>query len=109
MPKDERLPSIPSHTVRPNPRATERGYSRAYTGRTRSSFNFSHIEAEDIGKFVQLATSAGLGVVLGVTSDGGATSVTILDGDERIREWPSSTQDWADLHQWLNTRYGDGK
>lgn len=91
---------------RPNNQTNDRGYSRANTGRTRRSFSFRDIEAEDIGRFVQRATSQGLAVILGVTSDGGACSVTILDGDERIREWPSSLDDWNALHTWLSTRYG---
>lgn len=93
-------------TRKPNPRATDRGYSRAYTGRSRSRFSYKDIPAEEIGLFVQRATTAGLAVIFGVTSDGGALSVTILDGDERIREWPSSVGDWEALHAWLNARYG---
>lgn len=89
-----------------NPQGNDRGYTRAITGRSRRSFNFKDIEAEDIGRFVQRATGAGLAVILGVTSDGGAVSITILDGDERIREWPSSKDDWDGLHAWLSTRYG---
>lgn len=91
---------------RPNNSGVDRGYSRAITGRTRRSFSFKEIDAEDIGRFVQRATSQGLAVILGVTSDGGACSVTILDGDERIREWPSSKDEWDGLHTWLCTRYG---
>lgn len=97
----------PSEPVRrPNPRSADRGYTRATTGRTRRSFSFKNIEAAEIGEFVQHATSQGLAVILGVTSDAGALSVTVLDGDERIREWPSSIEDWNDLHTWLRTRYG---
>jgi len=91
---------------RPNPQGSSRGYSRANIGRSRNSFNFQNLDAEDIGRFVQRATTAGLAVILGVTSDGGAVSVTILDGDERIREWPNCKDDWDKLHTWLCTAYG---
>lgn len=92
--------------VQPNRDRNGRLYTRATTGRTSRSFSFKEIEAEDIGRFVQRATSAGLAVILGVTSDGGAISVTILDGEERIREWPNSVAAWEELHTWLCTRYG---
>src|SRR4051794_20011852 len=103
---NERKDGFVNPVRKPNNQAIDRGYSRANTGGARRSFSFKDIDAEDIGRFAQRATSQGLAIILGVTSDGGACSVTILDGDERIREWPSSLDDWNGLHTWLCTRYG---
>lgn len=106
MSNERNAGSSAAPTRKPNPERGNRGYQRANTGRARHSFNFKDIDAEDIGRFVQRVTSAGLAVVLGVTSDGGAVSVTILDGDERIRDWPNSIDAWQQLHTWFCTTYG---
>lgn len=103
---DERKQSVfPKHLQR-NLGERDRGYERINRGRARRGFSWSEIDPDDLGKFVQFVTSKGLAVILGVTSDGGAGSVTILDGDKRLREWPSSKNDFDELYTALVDTYG---
>src|SRR5690242_15489606 len=68
---------------------------------SRTPFQWSDIDASLIGEFVQLVTSHGSAVICGVTSDGGALSITILDGDERIKDWPATVDEFVAIVDWL--------
>lgn len=52
---------------------------------------------EKIGDAVQAAILGGLGVLLAPTSDGGAISVTVYDGDERLRSYASTGDEWEEV------------
>lgn len=45
------------------------------------------------------ALQAGCGLLLAVTSDGGALSATIYDGDDRLRSYAGSTEEVEELLQ----------
>jgi hypothetical protein len=84
-----------------NPQAgNERSKLRSYE-RSRGSFSWDNIPQEKIARLVKAACGQGCGLVLGVTSDGGALSITLLDGDERIREWPSDNAGFDKFLSWL--------
>ena len=74
--------------------------------RSQMKFNWSDLDPQDIGGFVQLVTSVGNAVILGTTSDGGALAVTILQGDERIKDWPKDGDAFKQLLDWAEGAYG---
>jgi hypothetical protein len=45
------------------------------------------------------ALVAGLGILLAPTSDGGAVSVTVYDGELRLRSYAGSQDEWNDALQ----------
>ena len=49
---------------------------------------------QQLGEAVHAAVMGGLGVLIAATSDGGAISVTVYDGDERFRSYASSADEW---------------
>lgn len=49
---------------------------------------------EQLGNAVHAALMGGLGVLIAATSDQGAISVTVYDGDERMRSYASSADEW---------------
>ena len=50
--------------------------------------HWSDVDAQKLRGAVDALTRRGCAVILGVTSDGGALSVCILDKDTKIREYP---------------------
>lgn len=46
---------------------------------------------------VDAVTRGGAAIMLGRTSDGGALSICILDGDTKIKEYPHSTEELSAL------------
>lgn len=77
----------------------------SYGRRRRSTIAWGQLEPDAIGRWVARLCDAGYGIVLGKTSDGGALSVTILDGDDRYRDYPSSVEDFEDLSDWCENHY----
>lgn len=47
-----------------------------------------------LGEAVHAAVMGGLGVLIAATSDKGAVSVTVYVGDERLRSYASSLEEW---------------
>lgn len=89
-----------------NPQASSgRGRLLSYE-RSRPGFNWDMVPNDKIARLVKAVTAAGCGCVLGVTSDGGAVSITILDGDERIREWPANNEAYDNFLGWCETVIG---
>jgi hypothetical protein len=74
--------------------------------RSQMKFSWSDLDPQDIGGFVQLVTGVGNAVILGTTSDGGALAVTILQGDERIKDWPKDGDAFKQLLEWAEGAYG---
>lgn len=50
--------------------------------------HWSDLEAQDIRLAVDAVTRMGGAILFGRTSDGGALSICILDGHEKIKEYP---------------------
>lgn len=74
--------------------------------RSRHAFEWRAIESATIGQLVQDVCDTGNGLVLGRTSDGGALSITVLRGEERIREWPASVEDFLTFAAWCSSNLG---
>ena len=100
-------------TQKHEPKRTPNSGGRANAGgrgnyiRSRRAFNWGQVERADIGQLVQDVCDSGRGLVLGRTSDGGALSITILDGEERIREWPASVEDFTTFAVWCSSNLAD--
>lgn len=77
-------------------------------GTHRSAFDWHDFRAPDLWQFVNTLCGEGHGVVLSATSDGGALSVTILCGDERIRDWLHSADDVENFLSWFYDKFTDG-
>lgn len=105
MPKDGPNPAAPR--FKQNPRSANTDGSRGYINRKRSSIAWDDIPQDRIGLLVHAITNASAAVMFGRTSDRGALSITVLDGDERLREWPHSVEDFEEVYNWLVSRYGD--
>lgn len=59
--------------------------------------HWSDIDPQHIRGAVDAITRAGAAVLLGRTSDGGALSICILDGDSKIKEYPHTTEETEQL------------
>lgn len=46
------------------------------------------VDASLLRSAVHAATMAGAAIILGVTSDGGAYSICVLDQDQKVKEYP---------------------
>jgi hypothetical protein len=58
---------------------------------------WSSIDPSDIRGAIDAVTRSGAAIILGRTSDGGALSVCILNGDQKIREYPHTVEDAKSL------------
>lgn len=63
------------------------------------------IPSDDIRALVTDVNRVGGAIILGSTSDGGALSITILMGDDRIREWPTSAVGFSLISQVFRRDY----
>jgi len=69
--------------------------------------HWSDIEPTDIRGCVDAVTRAGGAVMLGLTSDGGAFSVCVLHGDDKIKEYPHGISECTDLLKALTQYFAD--
>jgi hypothetical protein len=104
MPNEKRDTSAPR--VRPNTGGNASDTARGYTNRPRSTVDWDEIPADDIGKLVHTVTKQGAACMFGITSDRGALSVTILDGENRVREWPRSREDYDAFLSYMVGMFG---
>lgn len=66
---------------------------------------WNEADAEKLRLAVDCVTRAGAAIMLGRTSDGGALSVCILDGDTKIKEYPHTADEVADVVQAIIDEY----
>lgn len=104
MPKNDNTPYSPPAS-KPNIGRAVGNNGSAYGRRIRSAFKWSDVPRESISDLVVLLADNGYGLVLGRTTDGGALSITILDGDNRTKEWPSNLHDYEDFIDWVTKAY----
>jgi len=104
MPKNANAPYT-GPAPRPNIGTTSEPNARAYGRRAREPFKWADVPSESISGLVVLLADNGYGLVLGRTTDGGALSITILDGDERCKEWPASLRDYENFIDWVHQAY----
>lgn len=81
-----------SYAVRPNYR------SLAVIG-------WADISDDIISQLVATVTSNGAAVMFGVTSDGGALSLCVLDQNSKLKEYPRSETEVHNFSLWLKDEY----
>lgn len=91
-PKVVRNGKTDSHVVRPN-----------YIGLGR--VNWSDIPSDMVSELVTVVTNSGAAVMFGVTADGGALSLCILDNQNKIKEYPRTETEVSSLLIWLKDEY----
>lgn len=52
---------------------------------------------QQLGDAIQAVILGGLGVLIAPTSDGGAISVTLYEGDQRLRSYASTVEEWEEI------------
>ncbi len=68
---------------------------RRHTG---SVLDLSSIDADALKRALEAVLKRAVGITFGVTRDGGALSVTLLDNGENVREYVRATED---INQYL--------
>lgn len=81
-----------SYAVRPNYRSL-------------ATISWSDIDSDIISDLVNTVTKAGAAVMFGVTSDGGALSLCILDQQSKLKEYPRSETEVHNFVLWLKDEY----
>jgi|SRR4030095_3541685 len=81
-----------SYAVRPNYRSL-------------ATISWSDIDSDIISDLVATVTKAGAAVMFGVTSDGGALSLCILDQQSKLKEYPRSETEVHNFALWLKDEY----
>lgn len=87
--------------IEPNRPGATSAARRGYQNRPRNTIAWDEIDGSKIANVVQAVTKQGAAIMFGNTSDRGALSITILDGENRIREWPNSVEQFDALYAWL--------
>lgn len=81
-----------SYAVRPNYRSL-------------ATISWSDISDDIISELVAAVTKNGAAVMFGVTSDGGALSLCILDQNSKLKEYPRSETEVHNFTLWLKDEY----
>ena len=86
---------------RPNNPATNGQRQRKAGPRPRAIVSWSEIDNQVLRDAIVSVCDNGAAIILGKTTDGGALSITVLDGNDKIREWPHSIEDTENTLRWL--------
>jgi hypothetical protein len=86
---------------RPNNPATSGKRERKTGPRPRSTVSWSEVDNQLLRDAIVSICDNGAAVIFGKTTDGGALSITVLDGNDKIREWPHSIEDVENTLRWL--------
>ena len=105
MPNGNNHPKEPR--VTPNPRGRDSDSRGHATPIPRSVVRWDDIDTNEIGRLVCTVTRVGAAVIFGRTSDGGALSLTVLDGENRVREYFRTAEEFDALHVYLARMFGD--
>lgn len=73
-----------------------------------TSVTWSDIPNQLLRDAIVAVADNGAAIMLGRTSDGGALSITVLDGQDKIREWPHSVDDCETTLRWLIDMFEPG-
>ena len=76
--------------------------------RSLAECSWRDIDSDIVCELVTTVTKAGAAVMFGVTSDGGALSLCILDNQNKIKEYPRSQTEVNDILLWLKDEYFPG-
>jgi len=69
--------------------------------------HWSEANAEKLRLAVDAVSRCGAAIMLGRTSDGGALSICILDGDSKIKEYPHTAEELAETLDAIAAEYVD--
>lgn len=72
------------------------------------SITWGQCDSSAILAMLDLCTKYGSAIMFGRTSDGGALSLCILDGDKKIKEYPRSDEAVQEIYVWLRDEYYNG-
>jgi hypothetical protein len=99
------MPSGNQPTIRRNVRPAMPDGKRDLSGRPKGTVEWAEINNQLLRDCLCAVTSAGAAIMFGRTSDGGALSITVLDGEQRVKEYPHSVDDAEATLSWLVSMY----
>lgn len=85
----------------PNIRRNAEQRKRDFSKRPQKSVQWSEVGNQLLRDTVCAIADSGAAIMFGRTSDGGAYSITVLDGDSKIREWPHTVDECETTLRWL--------
>lgn len=74
-------------------------------GRYGDGVSYAAVPAELVHSIIQAVANSGGAVMFGQTRDGGAYSLMVLMGDEKIKEYPRDTDELRRFLAWLTDEY----
>jgi hypothetical protein len=95
------MPTNQPPKVRPNNNGRSDVRESRLRPRERTVVTWDEVDNQLLRDTICAVTGAGAAIMLGRTSDGGALSISVLDGDQRIKEWPSTIEEAEKTLQWL--------
>jgi hypothetical protein len=75
--------------------------------RGRTNTNWSDVDADLIRRAIYRVTSNGGSIMFGVTSDGGAFSILVLHGDQKMRDYPHGIGECKESLEALDNAFDD--
>jgi hypothetical protein len=94
-------------SIRRNTKNTRDGSKPTATGRRtaprgpRQTVEWDSVPNQLLRDAICAVTGRGAAIMLSRTSDGGALSITVLDGGERIKEYPRDADECEATLRWL--------
>lgn len=96
---------MPNTTRTRNGKDGSHSYAVRPNYRSLATIGWSDISDDIISQLIVTVTKAGAAVMFGVTSDGGALSLCILDQDAKLKEYPRSETEVHNFSLWLKDEY----
>ncbi len=81
--------------------AKKNGFTVRANYRNLADRRWADISVDVLADLVNVCTNAGAAIMFGRTSDGGALSVCILDGDSKIKDYFREPEDVEQFLSWL--------
>jgi hypothetical protein len=75
--------------------------------RGRTNTNWADVDADLIRRVISRVTSNGGSIMFGVTSDGGAFSILVLHGDQKMRDYPHGIGECKESLEALDNAFDD--
>lgn len=70
-----------------------------------SRVSWADVPDDTVSSLVSLVTKNGAAIMFGVTSDGGALSLCILDNQNKVKEYPRDETEVYHILTWLRDEY----
>jgi hypothetical protein len=92
------------------PNNSRSGKTRRGTGANKpvSVVSYDSVSKDVIHAAITTITDNGCAILLSRTADGGAYSITMLDGDERVRDWPHDAEGCEKSLKWMASMFDIG-